>query len=101
MFNIILKITILNFFFFFSNVYTKISFANIVIISYENYNEEDFNLGSIKEHIKILTKKSPTLINPIIKSPAHNIPAAILLNFKESILSPDLSKKNELLFFYI
>ena len=48
MFNIILKITILNFFFFFSNVYTKISFANIVIISYENYNEEDFNLASIK-----------------------------------------------------
>ena len=57
MLNIILKITILNFFFFFSNVYTKISFANIVIISYENYNEEDYNLASIKEHIKILTKK--------------------------------------------
>ena len=57
MLNIILKIAILNLFFYFNNVYTKISFANIVIISYENYNEEDFNLGSIKEHIKILTKK--------------------------------------------
>ena len=57
MLNIIIKIALLNFFFYFNNVYTKISFANIVIISYENYNEEDYNLASIKEHIKILTKK--------------------------------------------
>jgi len=81
MLNIILKITILNFFFYFSNVYTKISFANIVIISYENYNEEDFKIGSIIEHIKILTKKKYFIY------PVNEI--TNLLNYTKSL--PDYS----------
>ena len=94
MLNIILKVTILNFFFYFSNVYTKISFANIVIISYENHKEEDFNLDSIKEHIKILTKKKYFIypINEIINLlnnsktlPDYSFGIAIVSNKKQII----------------
>merc|ERR1711991_490987 len=35
-----------------------------------------------------LTRKLPTLLNPIINNPAHKTPAAILLNFKGSMLTP-------------
>ena len=55
--NVILKLTVFILFFFINSLYIKVSFANIVVISYDNFSEENFNLYSIENHINILTKK--------------------------------------------
>ena len=52
--NFILKITFCITFLYISNFITKISLGNIVVISYENTTNEEFNINMFKEHIKIL-----------------------------------------------
>lgn len=68
MFKFILKITIFIIFFFINSLFIKASYANIVVISYDNFNKTDFNLYTIKKHIKILNKAKyfVTPINEII-----------------------------------
>ena len=56
MFNLIFKTTIFLSFFFIYDFMIKESSANIVVISYDNFSEQDFNLNAIEKHIKILTK---------------------------------------------
>ena len=57
MINLIFKITFFFTFLIISSFYTKVSSANIVVISYESFNNKDFNIKTINEHIKILTSK--------------------------------------------
>ena len=56
MISLIFKITFFFTFFFISNLYTKVTLANIVVISYESFNNKDFNIKTINDHINILTK---------------------------------------------
>ena len=44
MISLIFKITFFFTFFLISNIYTKVTLANIVVISYENFNNKGFNI---------------------------------------------------------
>jgi hypothetical protein len=57
MINLILKITIFILFLYINILYAKVSFANIVVISYESYNNENLNIEAINDHISILAKE--------------------------------------------
>ena len=81
MINLIFKITFFFTFFIISNLYTKVSLANIVVISYESFNNKDFNIKTINDHIKILTSKKYFIYS------TNNI--VNLLNNSESL--PDYS----------
>ena len=52
--NFILKITFCITLLYISNFITKVSLGNIVVISYENTTNEEFNIDMFKEHITIL-----------------------------------------------
>ena len=81
MISLIFKITFFFTFFFISNLYTKVTLANIVVISYESFNNKDFNIKTINDHIHILTKKKYFIFS------TNNI--INLLNNSESL--PDYS----------
>ena len=81
MINLIFKITFFFTFLIISSFYTKVSSANIVVISYESFNNKDFNIKTINSHINILTKKKYFIFS------TNNI--ANLLNNSESL--PDYS----------
>jgi hypothetical protein len=67
MIKLLFKITAFIYFLYINNFYTKVSFANIVVISYENFNNENLNVETVKNHIKILTKEKYFIF------PTHNI----------------------------
>ena len=81
MINLIFKITFFFTFLIISSLYTKVSSANIVVISYESFNNKDFNIKTINDHIKILTSKKYFIYS------TNNI--VNLLNNSESL--PDYS----------
>ena len=55
--NLVLKIISFTTFFFLSNFITKIAQADIVVIAYDNFSSESFNLEIIDKHIKLLIDK--------------------------------------------
>ena len=81
MVNLIFKITFFFTFFIISNLYTKVSLANIVVISYESFNNKEFTIKTINDHINILTKEKYFIFS------TNNI--VNLLNNSESL--PDYS----------
>ena len=103
MISLIFKITFFFTFFFISNLYTKVTLANIVVISYESFNNKDFNIKTINDHINILTKNkyfifsTNNIINLLNNSeslPDYSVAIVISSNNKQIIDSiwPILSK---------
>ena len=89
-FKIIIFITI----FYITNLYTKATFANIVVVSYENFNETNFNVETIKNHIEVLTKEkyfifsTNSIIGLLNKSetlPDYSVAITIASNKKQII----------------
>ena len=103
MISLIFKITFFFTFFFISNLYTKVTLANIVVISYESFNNKDFNIKTINDHIDILTKNKyfifstnniVNLLNNSESLPDYSVAIVISSNNKQIIDSiwPILSK---------
>ena len=103
MISLIFKITFFFTFFLISNIYTKVTLANIVVISYESFNNKDFNIKTINDHINILTKNkyfifsTNNIINLLNNSeslPDYSVAIVISSNNKQIIDSiwPILSK---------
>ncbi|MDG2001363.1 MAG: hypothetical protein P8J46_06225 [Alphaproteobacteria bacterium] len=94
MISLIFKITFFFTFFFISNLYSKVTLANIVVISYESFNNKDFNIKTINDHIYILTKKKyfifstnniVNLINNSESLPDYSVAIVISSNNKQII----------------
>ena len=101
--NIILKITFFISLFYFSSLITKLSLANIVVISYESFSNKDLNLNILNEHIKILNNKkyyvltTNNIIDAAISSkilPNYAVAITITSNKKQIINNvwPSLAK---------
>jgi len=103
--NIIVKITFFISLFYFSSLITKLSLANIVVISYESFSNKDLNLNILNEHIKILNNKkyyvltTNNIIDAAISSkilPNYAVAITITSNKKQIInnIWPSLAKKS-------
>jgi hypothetical protein len=89
--------------FYFSNLITKLSLANIVVIAYENFSNKDLNLNILNEHIEILNNKkyyvltTNNIIDAAISSkilPNYAVAITITSNKKQIINNvwPSLAK---------
>jgi hypothetical protein len=92
--NIILKIIFFISLFYFSCLITKLSLANIVVISYENFSNKNLNLNTLNDHIKILKNKkyyvltTNTIIDAAVSSkilPNYSVAITITSNKKQII----------------
>ena len=101
MINLILKITIFILFLYINILYAKVSFANIVVISYESYNNENLNIEAINDHISILAKEkyfifSTNIIAGLLTDskilPDYSVAVIISSNKKQIINSPIVKK---------
>lgn len=83
--NNIIKITFFILYLYLSNFIIKSSFADIVIISYENISTEKFNINIFNEHIKILNQNKYFIlpINNIIDAMSST---NILPNYSVAII---------------
>jgi len=101
--NFLLKTISLIIIIYFSNFITKITQANIVVIAYDNFSNQDFNLDIIDEHIKVLNNKkyyvltTNNIIDAVLYSkslPDYSVAITITSNKKQIINSlwPSLAK---------